>query len=207
MSKPSSTASTTWLIWVVFLVLLALLALLGQRVSVERPVPLARLGRRVIEGRQVPMVSGVLLALLVLQARVVLMDLPVLSDQRATLVLPVPRGGLGHKARLDRRVIVENVVLLVIVERLVLLALLVLQARVVLMDLPVLSDQRATLVLPVPRGGLGHKARLDRRVIVENVVLLVIVERLVLLALPVRRVNVDKLVPLVRERITSGPSR
>ena len=108
------------------------------------------------------MVSGALLALLVLPARVVLTDLPVLSD---------PRVGLVHKVRL------------------------VLPARVVLTDLPVLSD---------PRVGLVHKVRLVRRVTLGNVVLLVNVERLVLLALLDLLVSA---VPLVREWITSGPSR
>ena len=86
----------------------------------------------------------------------------------------------------------------------VLLVLLVPLARAVLTDLLALSDQRATPVLPDPRGGLGHKALPARRVILGDVVLRVSVEKpvplahLVLLALPV---------PLVRERITSGPSR
>ena len=73
------------------------------------------------------MVSGALLVLLVLQARVVLMELLALSDQRAIRVLPDPRVGLDHKGRLGRlgrRVTLENAVLLVSVERSVLLALL-----------------------------------------------------------------------------------
>ena len=86
----------------------------------------------------------------------------------------------------------------------VLLALLDLLAHAALMDLPVLSDQRATPVLSDPREVLAHKALLARRVTLENVVLRVSVERLVLLALPVLLVNAA---PLVRERITSGPSR
>ena len=57
------------------------------------------------------MVSGVLLALLVLQARVVLTELLVLSDQRAIWVLPDPWVGMVHKAHLVRRVTLENVAL------------------------------------------------------------------------------------------------
>ena len=85
-----------------------------------------------------------------------------------------------------------------------LLDLLVLQARVVLMELRDLSDQRVMLALSDPRVKLGRKARLDRRVTLENVVLRVNVERLVLLALPVPPVSA---VLLERVRITSGPSR
>lgn len=88
-----------------------------------------------------------------------------------------------------------------------LLALLVLLVHAVLMELRDLLDQKATQVLPDPRGGLDHKAHLDRRVTLENVVLPESVERPVLLALLVRRVNVEKLAPLVRVRISSGPSR
>ena len=104
-------------------------------------------------------------------------------------------------ARLVRRVIVDRLVPMVFGVLLVLLDLL---ALVALTELPVLSDQKATPVLPDPRVGLAHKARLGRRVTLETVVLLVSVERLVLLALPVLLVNAA---PLVRERITSGPSR
>lgn len=86
----------------------------------------------------------------------------------------------------------------------VLLVLLVLLAHAVLTELPVLSDQRVIWVLPVPRVGLDHKAHLGRRVTLENVVLLVSVERLVLLALPVPPVSV---VLLEKVRLTSGPSR
>lgn len=86
----------------------------------------------------------------------------------------------------------------------VLLVLLDLLAHVVLMELRDLSDRRVMLVLPDPRVGPVHKARLVRRVTLENVVLRVSVEKPVLLAL------LDLLVlpvPLVRVRITSGPSR
>lgn len=83
------------------------------------------------------MVSGVLLVLLVLQARVVLMELQGLSDQRVMLVLPDPRVGLDHKAHLDRRAILETVVLRVNVEMSVLLVLPALLASAVLLVLPV----------------------------------------------------------------------
>ena len=86
----------------------------------------------------------------------------------------------------------------------VLLVLLVLLAHAVLTELLVLSDQKATPVLPDPMEGLDHKARLGRRVKLETVVLQVNVERLVLLALPVPPVSAAL---LVRERITSGPIR
>ena len=86
----------------------------------------------------------------------------------------------------------------------VLLVLLVLLVHAVLMELLALSGQRATPVLPDPRVGWDHKARLGRRVTLENVVLRVSVEMPVLLALLVLLVLP---VPLVRERITSGPSR
>lgn len=119
------TASTTWLIRAGLLVLPVLLALLDRKVSVGRPVPLARLGQRAIEDQQVPMVSGVLLVLLALLDLVVLMELLALSGQREIWGLPGPRVGLDHKAHLVRRVMLETVVLLESVERLVLLALLV----------------------------------------------------------------------------------
>ena len=106
----------------------------------ERPVRKARLVRRVIVDRQVPMVSGVLLVLLVLLALVALKDLLALSGQRAIWVLPEPRVGLVHKARLGRRVTLENVDLLVSVERLVLLALPVLPVSVVLLAKVVTSS-------------------------------------------------------------------
>ena len=113
----------------------------------ERPAPLALLDRRAIVDQQVPMVSGVLLALLVLQVRVVLMELPVLSDQRATPVLPDPRGGMDHKAHLDPRVSRENVVLLVIVERSAPLALPALLASAAPLALPALLASAAPLAL------------------------------------------------------------
>lgn len=86
------------------------------------------------------MVSGVLLDLLALLALVALTELPVLSDQRVMLVLPDPRVGLDHKARLGQRVTLESVVLLVNVERLVLLALPVLQVSAVLLEKVVTSS-------------------------------------------------------------------
>ena len=104
-------------------------------------------------------------------------------------------------ARLDRRAIVDQQVPMVLGVLLVLLALL---DHAVLTELLALSDQRATLVLPDPRVGLAHKARLEPRVILENVVLLVNVEKPAPLALPVLLVSADL---LVQERITSGPSR
>jgi len=110
------------------LVLLAPLALLVRRAIRVRK---ALLARRVIADQQVPMVSGALLALLVLQARVVLMELRDLSDQRVIWVLPDPRVGLVHKAHLGRRVTLENVVLRVNVERPVPLAPLVLPVLLV----------------------------------------------------------------------------
>ena len=113
------------------LVLLAPLALLDRRAIRVRK---ALLDRRAIEDQQVPMVSGALLALLDLLVLAVLMDLPVLLDQRATPVLPDPRVGLDHKARLVRRVTLENVVLRVNVERSVPLALQVLSVSVVLLE-------------------------------------------------------------------------
>ena len=85
-----------------------------------------------------------------------------------------------------------------------LLALLDLLAHAVLMELPVMSDQRATPVLPDPRVGLVHKALLARRVILENVVLRVNVEKPAPLALPVL---LEKPAPLALVGITSGPSR
>ena len=153
------------------LVLQAPLALLDRRANRVRK---ALLARRVIVDQQVPMVSGVLLALLVLQAPLALLVL------QAPLALLDRRANRVRKALLARRVIVDQQVPMVSG---VLLALLVLLALVALKDLPVLSDQRATRVLPDPRVGWDRKARLGRRVILENVVL------------------------LVRERITSGPSR
>lgn len=85
-----------------------------------------------------------------------------------------------------------------------LLALLGQPALVALTELLVLSGQREIWVLPDPRVGLDHKAHLDRRVTLVNVVLRVNVERLVLLALPVLWVSVVLLAPVW---ITSGPSR
>ena len=128
------TASTTWLIRAGLLALPVLLVLLARRVSVGRPVPLARLGRRVIVDRLVPMVLGELLALLVLLVHAVLTDLLDLSDQRVIWALSGPRVGLDHKARLDRMVMLETVVLRVNVER---SALLVLPARRVSVGRPV----------------------------------------------------------------------
>ena len=164
------------------LVLLAPLALLVRRAIRVRK---ARLGRRAIVDRLVPMASEVRLALPVLLAHAVLMELLALSGQKASPVLPDPRGGLDHKGRLVRRVTLENVVLRVNVERLALLVLPVLLAHAVLMELLALSGQKASPVLPDPRGGLDHKGRLVRRVTLENVVLRVNVERLALLVLPV----------------------
>ena len=80
----------------------------------------------------------------------------------------------------------------------VLLVLLDLLVHVVLTELPVLSGQRVIWALPDPRVKLDRKALLVRRVILENVVLRVSVEKPDPLAL---------LVLLVREWITSGPSR
>ena len=94
--------------------------------------------------------------------------------KRTSPVLPAPP---AHKVRLDRRVILVNVVPLVSLDLPAPQALpvhkvtWVLPVHVALMELSVLSDQWATQVLPDPRVGLAHKARLGRRVTLENVVL------------------------------------
>ena len=111
--------------------------------------------------------------------------------KRTSPVLPAPP---AHKVRLDRRATLVIVVPLVSLDR---------PVHEELTELPVLSDQKVIRALPGPRVGLDHLVLLEnvvllvlpvRRVNVENVVLLVSVEMMVLLVLPVRRVNVERIV-------------
>lgn len=129
------------------------------------------------------------------------MVLPVPLVLLAPLVLLDRRAIRVRKALLARKVIEDQQVPMVSG---VLLVLLVLLAHAAATELRDLSDQRATPVLPDPREGLAHKALLARRVNLENVVLRVNVERPVPLALLVLPVSAA---PLVKVRITSGPSR
>ena len=105
--------------------------------------------------------------------------------KRTSPVLPAPP---AHKVRLDRRATLVIVVPLVSLDR---------PVHEELTELPVLSDQKVIRALPGPRVGLDHL------VLLENVVLLVLpvrrvnVENVVLLVLPVRRVNVENVVLLV----------
>ena len=81
------------------------------------PDPLALPDRGVNEGHPASMEWRALLVLLGLPAHAELMAIPVLSDQKATQVLPDPRVGLVLLVRLGQRVRLENVVLRVSVER------------------------------------------------------------------------------------------